>query len=142
MKERHAAAADAPTQQAIKDEAARCESLVVRMRLLRAISNSAALVIQISRETAEQRSDLRKLLQQALMLDMKTCDMQLSSLITALRDAGGRKLGINNATEVHHDLQQRVAEVCTDCEILRKTKAALANQLAELALQLKVAQEA
>ena len=142
LKERHAAAADAPTQQTIKDEAARCESLVVRMRLLRAISNSAGLVIQISRETAEQRSDLRKLLQQALMLDMRTWDMQLSSLVAAMRDAGGRKLGIDNPSEVHHDLQQRVTEVCTDCEILRKTEAALANQLAELALQLKVAQEA
>lgn len=142
LKERHAAATDAEAQQAIKAEAARCESLVLRMRSLRAISTTAGQVIQITREAAEQRSDLRKLLQQALMLDMKTWHLQLSSLVAAMRDAGGRKLGIDNPTEAHRDLQQRVADVCTDCEILRKVEAVLTNQLAELAQQLKAAQEA
>lgn len=139
LKERHAAAADAQAQQLVKDDAARCEILVNRLKSLRAIGNAAQQVQQLARATADHRLSLLQMLQQTLAPGMKAWQQRLSTLAGAAASSDGPALGLDGPMESHRELQDRVTQVMADCAQLQAREKALAAALDDLARQLQAA---
>lgn len=139
LKARHASAADAQALQQIRDDAARCEILVARLKALRAVSNAALEVQQLARATAARRLALLQMLQQSLAPDIKAWNVRLSGLAAAAGDADSPALGVEGPMETHRELQERVTQASADCTRLRTEEEALAASLAALATLLQAA---
>ena len=139
LKTRHAEAVEAQAQQQIKDDAARCEILVARLKLLRGASTAAQQAQQAAQGAATRLASLVQMLQQALASDVKAWHVRLSSLAAAAGDAGGTALGVQGPMETHRELQLRLKQARADCEQLQAQEAAMAQSLEALGQQLQAA---
>lgn len=139
LKVRHAEAADAQAQQLVKDDAARCEILVARLKVLRAASTAAQQAQQAAQGAAARRASLVQMLQQALASDVKAWHVRLSALASAAGDSGGPTLGVEGPMETHRELQLCIKQARADCGQLQAQEAAMAQSLEALGQQLQAA---
>jgi DNA repair exonuclease SbcCD ATPase subunit len=138
LKTRQSAGGDADARRQIDDDTARCELLVARLKLLRAIASAAQQVRQQAQETAARRAALMKMLQRALDSDVKEWRRDVSSLAASLEGSGpGRSLDAPMAS--HRDLQLCIKQAVADCAALQADEQALTEQLAALAGHLHAA---
>ena len=135
LKELHAA----DSRQQLSDEAAHCESLVLRMESLQTISTSTQQTLALIRTAASQRSALLQLCQHALVTDMTNWQKRVPALPTAMLKSAGSALAVEGPIQTHHALHQRVTEACLACAVLHKDEQAQADSLATLAQQLLAA---
>jgi hypothetical protein len=136
IKEREAAATDEPGPQQIKDDAARCEILVVRLKALRAVSSAAQQAHQQGQGEAARRASLAKLMQQ-LSADVKAWRAGISALASAAGNAGGTSLNLDDSMESHRELQLRIKQAIADCTQLQVQEKMLAESLDALQAQLE-----
>ncbi|HYF16524.1 MAG TPA: toxic anion resistance protein [Ramlibacter sp.] len=137
LKSRAQAAADPQGQEQIRQDAARCEILVARLKVLRAAAGASQQVHQQARATAERRAALMQSVQQAVSRDLKAWRESLSSLAAAAAEGRAGKANLDGPREAHADLQKRVAQVLADCDQLRTAEAALLRDLAAMDEQLQ-----
>ena len=136
LKERLAQATDAQSQQAVRDDAARCEILVARLKLLRAAVTAAQQVHQQALAAAGRRTGLLQMLQQALASDVKAWHARLSPLAAAAAEDRVVSASLEGPTETHRELQLCVKQAQADCAQLQAQEQALGQSLDALGLQL------
>jgi predicted nucleic acid-binding Zn-ribbon protein len=139
LKARTATANGAEAEKAIQDDAARCEILVDRLKVLRAVSSAAQQVHQHAQAAAARRSALSQLLQQALAADVKAWQSRLSALAAVAGDGKSPALNLEEPMETHRELQLCVKQAIADCGQLDSQEKVLAHGLAALAKQVEAA---
>ena len=134
---RRAAPADPAGQEQLKDDAARCEILVTRLKALRAVSSAAQQAHQHAQGAAARRAALLQLLRQALAPNVQAWQERLSALAAAAADDRSPVLGADAAMEAHRDLQLCVKQAVADCGQLQAQERALAQSLQAFGVQLE-----
>lgn len=139
LKARGASATDAQGQQAIKDDTLRCEILVARLKLLRAVSSAAQHAHQQAQAAAVRRAAILHLLQQAVATNVKSWQARLSKLAGVAGDDGAPALSLEGPMESHRELQLCIKQAIADCGQLQAQEKALAESLAALDSQVRAA---
>jgi hypothetical protein len=134
-----AAAADPQSRQAIQDDALRCEILVARLKLLRAVSSAAQHAHQQAQAAAVRRAAVLRLLQQAVATNVKSWQARLSALAGVAGDDDAPALSLEGPMESHRELQLCVKQAIADCGQLQAQEKALAGSLGELDVQAQAA---
>jgi chromosome segregation ATPase len=136
IKEREAAGPDEPGQQQIRDDAARCEILVARLKALRTVSSAAQQAHQQGQGAAARQASLAKLMQQ-LSADVKAWRADISALASAAGNAAGTALNLDDSMESHRELQLRIKQAIADCAQLQAQEKVVAESLDALGAQLE-----
>jgi len=139
LKTRQAASPDLVQQQQIDEDAARCEILVARLKLLRAVAAGAQQVHQQAQVAATRRSALLQALQQLHSTHLKAWESAVSPLAKVAADGGAKSLDLDSPADAHKALRQRVGQLADDCKQLQVEEQVLADQLGALGEQLKSA---
>ena len=134
-----AAAGDEAALAQVRQDAARCEILVARLKLLRAASNAAQQAHQQAQATAQRRAALLQLLQQGVAGDLKNWQARMSPVAAAAGDASSPALNLEGPMEAQRELQARLQRAGADCEQLQLQEQALAENLSQLGAQLAAA---
>jgi len=137
LKARKADAPDEAARATIAADAARCEILVTRLKMLRAASNAAQQFQQQARATAAHRADLMALLAQAIATDMTEWRQRLAPVAAAAREGGAPALPLDAPMESHRELQLCMKQAIADCTRLQVQEQALASALDTLDAQLR-----
>ena len=123
----------------VKEDAARCELLVARLKLLRATSSAAQQAHQLVQSTAARRAALLQALQQRLAGDIKTWQGRMAPVASAAGDSGSPALSLEGPQEAQRLLRQHIEEAVADCGQLQAQEQALADSVAALGAQLRAA---
>ena len=138
LKARQSAGGDADARRQIDDDTARCELLVARLKLLRAIASAAQQARQQAQETAARRTALMKTLQRALDADVKEWRADVSAVARSAEGSGPAR-SLETAMASHRDLQLCIKQAVADCAELQANETALKEQIAALASHLHAA---
>jgi hypothetical protein len=139
LKTRQAAAADDAGRAQIADDAARCEKLVARLKVLRAVSSAAQRTHHQAQGTAARRAGFVQMLHQAVTVDVKDWRARMSAVAAAAADSGSPALSLEVPMESHRDLQLCVKQAIADCAQLQAHEKVLDEQLGVLAGELQAA---
>jgi len=139
LKAREASASDAASQQAIQDDTLRCEILVARLKLLRAVSSAAQHAHQQAQAAATRRAAVLQLLQQAVATNLKSWQARVSALAGVAGDNDAPALSLEGPMESHRELQLCIKQATADCGQLQSQEEALAQSLAALDTQVQAA---
>lgn len=139
IKSREAGAADPAAQDALRQDAQRCEILVARLKLLRAVSSAAQRALEQAQAAAGRRAALLQLLRQGLAAGIKAWQARLSPLAASAAAGDSTALNAEAPMEVHRDLQLAVKQAIADCGQLQVQENAVADSLAALAQQTEAA---
>jgi hypothetical protein len=137
LKTRQSAAADEASHQQIRDDTARCEILVERLKGLRAAVSAAQQSHQQALGIAGRRAALMQTLAQMLRSDVKAWRSRLSTLASAAGGTGAPALNLDEPQEAHRELQLCVKQVASDCAQLQGHEKAFGESLDALDLRLK-----
>jgi hypothetical protein len=138
IKTREAAPTDAAGQQQIREDTARCEVLVERLKALRGVSAAAQQSHQQAHGAVARRAALLQTMQQALASDVKAWRTRMSNLASGATAETARTTSLDGAQETHRELQLCVKQVLADCGQLQAQEKALAESLGALGMQLDV----
>ncbi|MES3004103.1 MAG: hypothetical protein V4787_25650 [Pseudomonadota bacterium] len=133
------AGGDAQTQQAIRDDAARCEILVARLKLLRGVSSASQQAHSQAQAATARRQALLQMLQQTLAAGMKSWRSRISTVAAAAGDSSSPALSLEGPMEAHRELQLAVKQAIADCGQLQLAENAVEESLAALSTQLEPA---
>jgi chromosome segregation ATPase len=139
LKTRQAAASDEQSRQSIKDDAARCEILVERLKKLRAVVSAAQGAHQQAQETAKRCSGLVQQFQQAAAAQVKTWRNRIGAIAANAADDSAPALNLEEPMESHRELQLWLKRAAADCAQLQAHEETAAQGLADLAAPLKAA---
>lgn len=133
LKARHAAAVDAPGQQQIRDDAARCEILVTRLKLLRDAIGRAQQSHQQALATSVQR--------QASLRNIQACKLKewragLSALSATVADGSAPESQVESALAAQAGLASGMAEAATALRELQEQERQLSDGLESLKREL------
>ncbi|TFZ07354.1 hypothetical protein EZ313_12360 [Ramlibacter henchirensis] len=133
------AGADTGAQEQIRADNARCETLVARLKLLRAAVAAAQQVHQQTRASADRRLGLQASLQKALGQEAKEWRSQLGTLARAAAEGKTSGLNLDGPKEAHKHLRRRLDKLLAECEQLRTQEDSQAQCLSILGEQLSAA---
>ncbi len=139
LKSREAVQTEAQGREQIKVDAARCEILVARLKLMRAVSSAAQAAHQQAQQTASRRAGLVQMLQQALGANAKEWRVRIGNLAAAVGEGDAPAIKLEGPMESHRDLQLCVKQAIADFGQMQAHEMALAESLAALAAQLEAA---
>ncbi len=142
LKERQSqaqAAGDAAAQAKVREDAARCEILVARLKALRSGAAASQQVHQQVRATAQRRAALMQSIQKFVSGDVKTWHSSVSKLAGAAAEGKTSGVNVEGPREEHADLQKRVQQLLADCGQLGTDEQALVQSLEEMGRQLAAA---
>lgn len=130
LKVREAAGGDAAAKKAMQEDAARCELLVARLKVLRGATSAAHQAAERCRAAGDDRSALLERLQQ-LLQDECTAWQQAAGPVTETARAGGTAGdGVEAAQRAGADLQSALRQAVEDCDQLASREQALAGEIA------------
>ncbi len=135
LKLRQAAAVQVQAQQAVLEDANRCDILVARLKALRALCNAAAQVHEQAGTNAARRMALAETLQQSLACDMEDWQARLATLAGSAKAGKGAALEVQGPLGTHEELQASVAKAVVACEQLLEHEQVLAHRLHALSAQ-------
>jgi hypothetical protein len=138
LKTRQAAPADPSAQEQIRDDEARCDILVSRLKSLRAVSSAAQRTHREAQDAVARRAALLRMLQQAIATDIKVWQQRLAALAAAI-GCSSHTLNVDEPMEAHRELQLCIKQAIADCAQLHVHERALAESLATLAAELDAA---
>jgi hypothetical protein len=139
LKTREAGASDAQSLQAVKDDAARCEILVERLKKLRAVTSAAQAAHQQAQEAVRRRAALVQQFQQAAGAQVKTWRTRLAPIAANASDDSAPALNLEEPMESHRELQLWLKRAAADCVQLQGHEETAAQGLAALAAPLDAA---
>lgn len=132
LKAREAQAAGADVQAQLKEDAARCELLVGRLKQLRGVVTAAQQATDRCKAAVGRRASVLESLQQLLDGDWKAWQQKLEPIATEAAATGSATQGVERARTAHHDLRSSLKQADRDCGQLHKQEQALADELAAL----------
>lgn len=139
LKARQAEAQDDAARDKVREDAARCELLVARLKLLRAISSAAQQAHEQARTTGARRATLSQAVQQVCGHQLKAWQSQLAALATAAAEGSPPTASVQDAIELQRELLQRAQQAAGGCAQLQEQEQALAANLGALGQQLQAA---
>jgi hypothetical protein len=139
LKAREAQGGDAAAQQAMQEDAARCELLVTRLKQLRTASSAAQQVAERFRAQVSRRAALLEQLQQALDGEWAAWQKAVAPLAKESRAGHAQVQGIEGARSADRELQAWSAQTSEDCAQVQAQEQALAGELAALQEPLRAA---
>lgn len=139
IKSREAAGPDAAAREQLQQDAARCDILVARLKVLRAVSSAAQQLSEQGRGAASRRAALAQLLEQALASCLRSWQTRLSALAASAVEADSAVLVLEDAMEAHRELQLCLKRFLADCSRLQAQEQAMADCLAAVETQLEAA---
>lgn len=139
LKTRQAAGAETADPEQLRADDARCDILVGRLKVLRAVSSAAQQSHQHAQGATARRAALLQLLQHALASGAKAWQARLSALAAAAGEGSSPALSVEAPMEAHRELQLCVKQAVADCGQLQGQEKALAESLAVLGMQLEAA---
>jgi hypothetical protein len=129
---------DAQARGLLAADEARCEILVERLKALRTAVTASRQARQQALATAERRSAVTLVVQQALVAEVAAWRSRMAKLAAGAAE-GPTAGSLERAREVHDQLQRRLAGVLGDCDQLRAVESALDASLAEMGDRVAVA---
>jgi hypothetical protein len=139
LKARHTEAVDEQVLQQVRDDAARCEILVTRLKLLQGVVKAAQEAHSQAQALAAARAALLRMLQQALASDVKAWQVRLSALAASAGEGKSSSPQLEGPMETHRELELCVRQAGADCAALRTQERELAASVAALGQQLEAA---
>jgi predicted nucleic acid-binding Zn-ribbon protein len=140
LKAREAQAGEDESVQAqIQADSARCETLVARLKLLRAVVGAAQQVHQNAHTAAERRNAFHAAVQAVLGSELKEWRSRLGTLAGAAREGKVSGLNLAGPKDVHKQLSRELEKLLGESEQLASQEEALEHSLAELGEQLSAA---
>lgn len=140
LKEREAkAAGNVGLRQQMEQDAARCELLVARLKLLRAATSAAQQAGERCKAITARRTTLVDSLQQAVAGEWAGWQQRLAPLAAQVVESGSATEGVDGARKVHQELQASLKQAAEDCTQLQGQERALADDLAGLQAPLQAA---
>jgi uncharacterized protein YaaN involved in tellurite resistance len=139
LKTREAEGGDEPAQRQIREDAQRCELLVARLKMLRALSSAAQQSHQQVQAAAARRAAIVKSLQTSVASHVKEWRSRIAPLANAAREGESPALSLEGPMDCHRDLQLCIKQAGADCGQLQAQEKALAESLDALGGQLQAA---
>ena len=134
-----AAGGDESAMAQVRQDAARCEILVARLKLLRAASNAAQQAHQLAQGTAQRRAAILQLLQRSVVGDLRNWQSRIAPVASAAGDSNSPALNLEGPMETQRELQAHLQQARADAGQLQAQERSLAESLAQLAQQLSAA---
>ncbi len=139
LKTRQASPGDAAVDTQVRDDEARCEILVARLKVLRSVSSAAQQVREQAQAVATRRTALLQALQRGMGVRLGDWTTQVQPVAIAA-DSGTASGNPDAAMESHREFQLFVKDTASSCVQLRAQDAALAQSLEALKQELEPAQ--
>jgi hypothetical protein len=139
LKARHAAASDPVVAQQVKDDAARCEILVARLKVLRAAATAAQQAHRQAQAAAAQRSALLAMLRQAVTSEVRAWHQRLAPLASMADADNAPALSMEGPQEAHRELLLCIRQAAAHSAALVEQEAQLSTQLGAVADQIRAA---
>lgn len=131
LKTRQAQGGDEAAQQQIRDDTVRCEMLVERLKLLRAVSGATQPLVERCKALAPRRAALVKSLQRLLETEWPAWERKAGAVADEAK-AGGAAQGADAAAAAQQQLQAALQQAAQECTSLQAQQRALADELAAL----------
>lgn len=132
---RQSAAADPQAHRAVLDDSVRCDILVDRLKLLRAVCNAVSPVPEQARAHTQARITLLQALGQSLTPELKNWQAAVSALAAGATEGKSPSQGLGGPQDVHRDLQASVKKAISACQQLLAQERDLVRSLAGLSGQ-------
>lgn len=139
LKEREAQGGDDAAKRQIQEDAQRCELLVARLKLLRALTTAAHQCYEQALATATRRAGLVQTLQANVGARARDWRARVVPLANAARDGEAPGLALEAPMDCHRDLQLGIKQAAADCAQMQEHEKALAASLEALAPHLQAA---
>jgi hypothetical protein len=139
LKTRQAQGGDAAVQEQIRQDTARCELLVGRLKQLRAANSAAQDAAERSQGAASRRASLVETLQQLLDKEWKGNRQSLDALAEQATATGSATEGVDRARRAQQDLRSALQQAGQDCSTLHSQEQAATDVLAGLQVPLQAA---
>jgi chromosome segregation ATPase len=139
LKARGAQAADAPAQQQIAEDSARCDVLVGRLKQLRSASSGVQQVVERCRALARSRASVGDALQQTLDGEWAGWHQAVAPVAREVEQTGAASDGVPGAGQSQEQLQQALKQAGRDCRALETQEQALLEELVALQEPLQAA---
>jgi hypothetical protein len=139
LKSREAEGGDTGVQQQIREDTARCELLVARLKLLRTAVSATQQAVEKCKGLAARRTALQESLQQVQDTEWKSWEKRLAPVAEQAIASGEAGEGVDGARAAQQELHSAVQQAAQDCEALQVQGQAAAAELAALQAPLQAA---
>jgi predicted nucleic acid-binding Zn-ribbon protein len=139
LKSRQAAGGDAAAQEQIRQDNARCELLVARLKLLRTANSAAQEAVERCKGAAGRHAALVESVQRLVENEWKPAQQKLEAVAEQAVAAGSASEGVEPARRARKELQAALQQVVQDCGTLQAQEQAAGDMLAGLQVSLQAA---
>jgi hypothetical protein len=139
LKTRQAEGGDAAVQEQIRQDTARCEVLVGRLKQLRAASSAAQEAAERSNSALARRATLAVTIQQLLEKEWKAAGQSLDSVAEEAAATGTAPKSLDRARKGQQELSVALQQAGQDCSTLESQEQAASDVLAALQAPLQAA---
>jgi hypothetical protein len=139
LKTREAEGGDGLVQQQIREDTARCELLVVRLKQLRATISATQHAVEECKGLAPRRSSLQQGLQKVLDGEWKAWQKRLAPVAEEAAASGAASEGVERARQAQQALVSALLQAAQDCSALQSQEQVVAGELAQLQASLQAA---
>jgi hypothetical protein len=139
LRTRQAAAADVAARKQIQEDTARCELLVARLKVLRAVTTSTQQVLETCKAANAGRASVLASLQQLVDEDWKAGQQKLASLARKVEDDGSASEGVERAARARESMQAALQQAAQDCAGVQAQDQGAADEVAALQATLQSA---
>jgi len=139
LKEREAKGGDAEALRQIKEDAQRCELLVGRLKLLRALSTACNQCYEQAKATAARRATLAQGVPSQVGARAKEWRSRVVPLVNVARDGETPTLSLEGPMDCHRELQLSIKQGSADCAQMQEHEKALAATVEALGPHLQAA---
>lgn len=139
LKERQAQAGEPAVAQQIAQDNARCELLVARLKVLRAVTTAAQQAVERCKAATARRVSAVAGLQQVIDTEWKAAAPRLEALAEASGAGRSAPEGVDEARRAAGTLQAALKQAAEDCATLPAQEQAAADELAALQVPLQAA---
>jgi hypothetical protein len=139
LKTRQAQGGDAAAQEQMRQDTARCELLVDRLKLLRTSNSAAQEAAERCKSAVTRRAALVETLQKMVEKDWKALRPKLDALAEQAKASGSASIGLDRARAAAHELRSALKQVGQDCATLQAREQAASDVLAAMQAPLQAA---
>lgn len=139
LKERQAQGGDEAAQRQIRDDNTRCETLVERLKLLRAVGSATQPLVERCKALPPRRAALVKSLQQLQETQWPAWEQKAGEVVDEARASGAAARDVDAAARAQQELQAALQQAAQECASLQSQQHALADELAALQAPLQAA---
>lgn len=132
LKTRQAQGGDAAVQQQIRQDEARCELLVSRLKLLRDVGSATQQALERCKGLQARRTALVGSLQQLLETEWKAARKKIGEVADEVASSGSASEGVDKAERARSGLQSALQQAGQDCDGMQALEQAAADALAAL----------